>query len=398
MRKELVFMRIYIFLISFILFLNSCNDSQKIVPYLMPKEEFLFNLSQGDILNGINFLFIVDDSGSMANEKIKLATNITKVLEPVFKSYPNYNYNFFLTSMGVQGGPLLLNRDWVTNRCFTNENLPSDLITKNKFGDYISYRGQISKQELSCAVSENIQSSRSGGLEYFFHPIESIIKIAQQNPIFKSSLFDKDKFLILFFISDAGGGKYKRQVDLLQADIIQQQAIGDEMSNQLISKLNTLRQSFKNIRSYAVIPPLKKPTSYCSLDDSVKAAYNMAYLAPHHVYSLIKKTEGRGISICDNNWGNKLTDISENLLLALSKHRLYLEKIPQLGTIEVLFNNRKVEPDINTGWYLDKESLSINFGPDFDFSYYRFNYDSYKKDKVIIKYHPLNLEILQNSK
>ena len=164
------------------------------------------------------------------------------------------------------------------------------------------------------------------------------------------------------------------------------------MQKELLVLLNHLDVNEKNLRVYAVIPPKKKECD--DIDDSAKEG---GYTPPRHVFSLVEKVNGLSISICDTDWGEHLTDISEHLLQSIPTRTIYLEEIPQLGTIEVFFNGKKVPKDPETGWLLDIEKQAVYFGPDFDLAFYKKDSKNNIKDEVILKYKPMNLDVLQNS-
>ena len=376
-------------LVSFILFLIGCEDSQKITPYLKPKKEFKFNMSINDLISDINFLFIIDTSGSMAELNKSLSNNIQLFLNPILKNYPHYNYNFAITTMTpsqkfnfTDQRPLSLNFPVIRN-CQVD---PSVISRSSNIGHYLSYSSklfrQVSHQQLVCSLSSNIQLAEGfdGGDESFFQSIQYITEEADSQ--FKSSFFGKNKFLILFFISDAWEGV---DYDRLRKSQISNSA--DVIANKSFNGLKTLMGMGENIRSYAVI------LSEEAQDTCGEGSGGNDY--PLHVYSFIKKTKGLRLSICDSSWGSQLTDVSDDLLENLPTRALYLEEIPKVGTVEVFFNKKRVPKDLDTGWSLDIEKPVINFGSQFDVSYYRS--DTNSDDEVIVKYQPVNLNILQKS-
>ena len=75
-----------------------CDDNKTIIPYLKEKKELRVSFSEA-YTNDINFLFVIDISGSMRSLTKKLASNIRFFLEPIFEKYPYYNYRFAFTYM-----------------------------------------------------------------------------------------------------------------------------------------------------------------------------------------------------------------------------------------------------------------------------------------------------------
>ena len=376
-------------LFSFILFLIGCEDSQKITPYFKPKKEFKFNMSVSDLISEINFLFVIDTSGSMSSFNKHLSDNIQLFLNPILTNYPHYNYNFAITTMTpsqkfnfASQRPLYLNFPF-SRTCKVD---PSVISRSSNIGHYLSYSPKlfrkVSRQQLICSLALNIQSAEGfdGGDESFFQSIQYITEQADSQ--FKTRFFGKNKFLILFFISDAYEGV---DYDKLKKNQISNSA--DVIANKNFDGLKALMGMGENIRSYAVI------LSEEEKDTCGEGSGGDHY--PFHVYSFIERTKGLRLSICDNSWGNQLANVSDDLLESLPTRALYLKDIPRIGTIEVFFNKKRVPKDLDKGWFLDIEKPIINFGPEFDASYYRS--DTKSDDEVVVKYQPVNLNILQKS-
>ena len=219
------------FIIFFILFLSACGDNLKIVPDLLEKESFEFELLQVDLMTGINFLFIVDDSGSMDDQKKYFSDNIVKVLDPIFKAYPFYEYNFFIVSMGFnkRGDIFRINKKIIQEKC----NIKLDnLIKKSTLGSYISFKGQTSKKDIICAISQNIQGTEDLSEENFFKPFHYIIDNIESDFTLNSIFFSKDKLLVPFFISDSSGDDLGKHNDMILG--------GFEIFNNLIDRLSEL--------------------------------------------------------------------------------------------------------------------------------------------------------------
>ena len=379
--------------VSLLAFLIACDDNKSLTPYLQPEKEFKVEMSYDNFINSVSFLFVTDDSSSMNAEKKHLAENVSVVLEPLLRAYPYFNYNFAVTSMGLRKEYLKsfsIDLDLVQKKCSFN----SSLIRKSPIGPYFNYKkgsflGSLSN--LVCMVSWNIEAERKATNidENFFKPFEYIVNRIDFRVL--SEFFGKDKILVLFFISDAAGDDYEnrlrrhKKTPALITELMQK-----EFLDLLINRLNI---NEKNLRVYAVIPPEKKQDN-CSLDPS---AGGSEYKPPKHVFSLVEKMNGLKLSICDTNWGEYLKNISEHLLQSVPARTVYLEEIPQLKTIEVFFNGKKVPQNIETGWVLDIEKQTVSFGSDFDLAFYKRDSKANMKDEVMVKYKPMNLDILQNS-
>ena len=380
-----------IFLISFLFFLVfvfSCDDNKSLTPYLLPKKEYKTEVVYGSFINSVSFLFVTDDSGSMSTHKKYLAKNVALFLKPILEAHPYFNYNFALTSMGTREDSKLFHIDlsFVAGECSIE---PSLFIKNSQIGPYFSYKGGgiNTHSDMICLAASNIQANRNFADENFFEPLKYIAKKTDTE---LSNFFGKDKILIVFFISDAGGENYVGRLRGSKNISL----VAETMQKEALDWLKYHGTNEENIRAYAVIPPKKRDIG-CSLDDT--ATSGGAYTPPKHVYALVEKLNGLSISICDTQWGKHLTDVSKSLLQSIPAQTLYLEDIPQLGTIEVFFNNKKVPEDFEKGWFLDIEKQSVYFGPNFNLSYYKTDFTSNNKDKVVIKYKPMNLDTLQRS-
>ena len=317
-----------------------------------------------------------------------MADNITLFLEPLLDNYPHYNYNFAVTSAGIKENQLpflFVDAQFIESECSIS---PSLLTRNSQLGPYFSYEGssQISRSDLTCALSKNIEHKRNLGSENFFKPIQYIVEKADQK--FKSAFFGKEKILILFFISDAAGEEYIKRIAGKDPS-----ATARSMIDEVLKQLKKFKVKERNLRAYAVIPP-KQRNFGCNLDDTTRAA---GYIAPVHVHSLVEKMEGVSLSICDTAWGKYLTDVSDNLLQSIPSKTVYIEEVPKIETIEVFFNNKKVPENPDTGWSVEIEKLAIHFGPNFDLSYYKTDSKFNSADDVLVRYQPMNLDILQNS-
>ena len=377
-----------IFLISFLIFFISCDQSKSLTSYLLPETEFKTKIIHGSFINTVSFLFVIDDSGSMNDEKKYLAKNASLFLTPLLEARPYFNYNFAVTSMGVIGkDESLLYMDLQTIKSDCNLD-PSYAIRKSEIGSYFYYKGIDdikSYSDMVCLVSSNINGTRSNTYENYFKPIKYITD--KNDKKFYSDFFGQDKLLILFFISDASGDEFN---DKLRG--AKKETVAQNLSNELLSSLQIVGAIEKNIRAYAVAPP-KQPEPGCNLDDQV-ATNN----PPQHVFSFVERMKGLSTSICNSDWGQQLKDISNDLVQSIPmSYAIYLENIPELDTIEVFFNNKKVPQDFDKGWFLDIEKQAIYFGSTFNLSYYRQDIKFDAEDEVIIKYKPMNIDILQNS-
>ena len=369
----------------------SCDNHEKLTAYLKPFEEARFNISSDDFIHKISFMFFIDTSGSMAGFNNSLAGNIALVVEPILKNYPFYGYNFAITTMTPAENFTGKNPLFFTNnlklQCggadFSSLSRPSEI------GSYIRYfpsdpqHKKISRQELICALSENIRQAEgfNGAEESYFQSLSYIIQNADEDFIF--NFFGGDKLLVLFWISDA----YEFDYDKIRAKGLLN--FDEAVANQHLNLIQSMMGE-ENIRSYAVIADNRKgDTCGQEMVGTSPGKY------PFHLYNFIEKTNGLRISICDNYWGKQLTDVFKSLKSSLFNNVLYLDKIPHLETIEVFFNGQKIPKDIKKGWSFHPEDVSISIGSDFDFSQTASNQEEFDNSQITVKYHPVNIELLE---
>ena len=369
----------------FILFIfSSCENDKKLTAYLKPLTEDHFKIGANRFINDVSFLFIVDTSGSMSEFNTHLSENVKLFLDPIFANFPYFNYNFAITTMTPssefkKNHPLFFNNELI-KECGLNPSLFSHTVN---VGSYLSYSiddlQKFSYKQLVCIVSQSIKTAQGfdSATESFFQSISYIIDKADKK--FKHNFFGKDKFLILFFISDTWEGvDYNSIRDQFHA--------GDKIATDRLNKIQSVMGgSVGNIRSYAVVMDDRRK------DDCGEGNGGSDY--PFHLYSFIEKTQGLRISICDASWGKQLTDVFDDFRIAFFSRILYLEEVPQRETLEVFFDNKKVPKDTQTGWFFNPEGPSVVLGPQFDFYSY-FSGDSLEEAEVIVKYHPVNIEIL----
>ena len=385
-------MRKLFILLIFIFCVSSCDNHQKLTSYLQPVKEF--KLKVDDKINDINFLFIIDNSVSMGDFQETLAQNIKLFLEPIFLKFSYYNYSFAILTTTPppknNTSPVLF---LLPNSSYKNKyencdiKLPSSLFHSTNMGDYLNYSKenfqQLSSSDLVCVLANNIKAIGTGGStsESYFQSLAYLIKNSDEK--FRNQFFNKNKFLILFFISDNYSGvtynnMLKQGIDNA-ADILAEERL-KLLKNSSIGEL-------KHIRSYAAVLDNRKGDK-CGGDGGGGSPEKY----PFHLYKFIEKTGGLRISICESNWGLRLVNVFDDLNEQLYINILYLDEVPELETMEVFLNGKKVPKDINKGWSFNPEQLSITIG--FDFKYAPYLSENLKNE-FTVKYNPINIELLR---
>ena len=389
-------MRRIFFLIISCFIITSCDDNKKIIPFLKDKKEIKLSFLNQSFITNINFLFIIDASGSMDSLNLNLANNLNLFLEPILKEYPYYNYHFAFTTMSPKSGynldtkPLYLKKS--LDKCGYSENIK---FKNSNVGDYLQYSYEFSKKsdiyKLLCVLNSNIQSieGHDSGTESYFQSLDYILD--NSDPTFKKSFFGKNKILNLFFISDSWMGvTYKNNLSNRVQDTNIQ--VAEDLGNKYINKFRKLFDIQKNLRSYAVIHSAELSDN-C---DQSESTGNTPNNYPFHVYKFIEKTNGLRLSICDKDWGEKLGQVSDQFLSSFKLSEFFLDEFPKIDSIELYFNDRKIPNDFEEGWFFDSEKLTIKIGSKFNWSHYiSLTEKELSESELRILYHPMNLQILQ---
>ena len=364
----------------------SCNPSQKITSFVKPLRVVKNDSSYSLFSTDVNFLFVLDDSESM-NEHYKTMAENFKHFLPLIEEHPYYSYNFAVTTLASKSKyeeeqqlPLVLTNTRHLNDCVVDY---ESFLKKTSLGFYFHYESGVFKyynfDDLICLISRNISTLPQGdGNEYYFHSLNYILDWNSSED-FHSKFFSPEGFLIIIFVSDTVGGELISAYETVENEDKVNKEFILRGRGQLQKIIN--RKKKDNIKIYAIVPE-KDDTCGEGLE------YNWA---PVHVQSLALETKGKVFSICEKDWGKKLNIISNDLIQFVRQKEIFLDEVPLLSTIEVYFNNKKIPQSIKRGWYYDPEKVAIYISDGFNI------YDYLQQDgdnSYIIKYHPLNLEVL----
>ena len=392
-----------LFIFSFMVFiLSSCDNHEKLTAYFGPVKELQFPISVRKSITDINFLFFIDASSSMDEERENLSQNIKLLFEPVFKDYSHYNYNFAFTSLS----PLSYIRRLKKQAIFVEADKESacevgslKFSRKVNIGDYLSYSsqdlGKYMAEDLICVISHNIMEiDGDNSNEPFFDSFNYII--TESDLTFKTAFFGKNKILILFFISDAHGKddkRYKRLLALMDSV----DKASDVFAREQLQLLENISDKLSaNVRSYAVVVDDRRADECgeaVGSPGSSGSSFDLSY--PFHLYKFVERTNGLRFSICEDSWSQKLTRVFEDLRYTLRSDIWYINEFPKMDSIEVSLNNKKIPNDPKKGWFFDPFKLSLEIGPDFDFVSYIDKDHQYLDQKITVRYNPINIELLK---
>ena len=411
--KKNYFIQIISLALLSVLFLSACNYSHKFTAYMEP--QIVSNYESERLVNEIGVLFVIDVSGSMNVETKYLSQNISKLASLFKGNYSNYSFGITVLKNYNKHDPFsdilyTFPENFHNNICDFKAETVQGFIRESKIGSFFRFSSEdITKYDpanLFCILSKSINTglptmlSRSpnsaqyknktrGDIgvqsEYYFLPIQKALERLTpfQNDIAFQNFFGRNSYLTVIFISDAEGDGYSA---LLKERKIQnydtESVISAKYANDFYNEITSYKQSSKFSRFYGVIPVSIKE------DCDGQHSYEAQVFPPHHVLHLIKKTQGKFFPICDTEWGSHMDIISEDLDSFLQKNHFLLERIPKLDTVEVFYDGVKVENNVETGWYYNPETISINVNPNV------FNSNSKKsKFTLAIRYYPVNSEL-----
>ncbi len=416
----------------FILFLFACGKSPKLITTAKPLKKLVLEESY-QLIKNVNFLFVLDTSGSMKTFREDMTRNFQYFL-PIIKDYPHYEYNFAVTTMSpvkvfdnsiitpfYMMGKSNVNHSVGTNNVLESKSFkevckigPDRFLKTSHLGSYFQYKFSKAKsgdfKNFMCLLSHNINNAKGhqdGGDEWYFSALDFIMRT---DTGVRTPFFDNNGLLVILFLSDAvgdlaikgfkntslgnpyRGNPYRSQpnrqaiplnIDVKVAAIKKGIRYGLNQFNRLIDY-----KGDSNIRAYGVIPREPKESSSCG-----EATYGVDKVnTPVHVYNFIEKTSGKYFSICDgSNWGKDLTVISEDLKEILKIQNFFLEEVPLISTIKVFYNNNEIPNDLDKGWYYDPETISIKTGVHFTTNEFIGNKDNLEGFRI--EYHPLNPQL-----
>ena len=423
-RLYFIFMKKICIFLPFALFVSACDNREKLTAYLSSTTEVDLEVKTMDFIDEISFLFIIDNSGSMGVFNEILSENIKTFLRSLFVNYPHYNYNFAITqTLSRDSKGLIAEKNQKSgkkiervdkplffeeypNKCYLDT---SPFFVNTGIGPYLHHSFKdlqtVEQEDIICIISYNIQHLKNHGedVEPLFDSLSYIVEQSKEPPYleFRKQFFGQNKLLILFFLSDQWG-----QYDKMYYDKIQRISSPEEKKEEVIRKVKKVADSFsakqlkllqsvmgeswQNLRTYAVVLDNRR-SDRCGGEEGGITPDRY----PFHLYSLIEKTGGLRLSICDPSWGVQLKNIFDDLKKSLGFLFFYIDEVPKIDTIEVFLNNKKIPRDVKTGWSFDPENLSVNISPDFDYIDYRTGFDKDRNDQLNIKYQPFNIELLR---
>jgi len=404
----------HIFSIFLTLSLLSCGKTIKLIS--LAKSMKTIQTGANINFTNVSFLFVLDTSGSMSSVHSEMVRNFNYFL-PSIQEYPQYAYNFAVTTMSDVKGfsqiqrPLFIARSQDTlHKCGFDSSSP--VLRETYVGNYLHYEPHHFKNknnfdEFLCLFATTVDTITNygsygtyGGSEWYFSALDYLLKTKDIN--FKNHFFSKNNLLVIIFVSDAVGElaetkgygyfPFLKQVSnrsfLLNA--------GNIYGKNFFKSLVSYKQDHF-IKSYGVIP--RAPKQAYGETNCGEIHAGSIITDPAHVASFIQETGGQRFSICDGErWGEHLTVIAQELRKSLKIQDFIIPELPITDSIKVFYNDCEIPNHITQGWYYDPENVSISINSNLNLEESCSALDDKEEDAYRIQYHPLNPRMLSGDR
>jgi hypothetical protein len=261
----------------------------------------------------VDVLFVIDDSGSMYTHQKNLQDNVDLFTNGISTNkFVDYHIGVISTSDTFSstghGGGVLAGRTKIVDRATING---------------------------ASILKENIMVGISGsGFEKVFDPLH----MALTDPVLSTKnqgFYRPSAYLAVVIITDA-----EDQSEVFDAAKIHQ------------FLLDLKKGDSSKILTYGVVIPTNDPTD-CSRDE-----YNRP---PQRIEEFFSLTKAQFYSLCDPDYGTKLSRIGGDLVERIGR-RVLLDRRPIIETVEVTYGAQVILPDPETGWSYDATDNAIVLG------------------------------------
>ena len=299
-----------IVLLPFLIMMGCQSEpAEKNIPYEPPKKTDK-KLNDVSFNPAVDILFIVDDSGSMWSYQQKLADNAALFVERFFKTkFIDYHIGV-TTSSGYKGGKL---EEYEGFRYVSRETLGGDVILKNLMN--VGTSGSATEEFFSIHVDALSDSLLQGDNKGFYREDAKLAIFVLTDTEDQSTYTVQDAFEFLVDLKDGD----EKQLHYVTAFIEQSQA---GCSNE-------------------GTPPRK-----------LKA------MAEEH------KDRGYVFDLCQPDYGADLAQVAADLVRAVST--IYLEEVPDVTTIKVIYGDYEIPNDPEKGWVYSPEINALFLSPKID--------------------------------
>ena len=294
----------------------------------------------------VDILFVLDNSGSMADNNETLKLNISQFVSS-FTQNDDVDYQISTTTV-----------------------YDSDYFSRDSF---IKKYGEVQNGRLSAVITPdtsdhlekifNVEPANSGQApiyEELFSPVKAVLT--------NNKFIREDSLFVLVLVSDAETSDRDIAASELK-DLISKKSNDNFLTFAAISRSVDKDGCFKDFNSKGDIP--KNPV---------------------RVESFIEQTDGKTFSLCSKDFGEELTDFGLEIKKKLSTKSFKLKSQPDIKSLEVTMNGKLLAPDQEIGWTYDSDNklIKINDGVDFEgtalieINYKPINASDYINNRVVI--------------
>lgn len=316
---------------SSLLMLSACGSSQGTSYAILAGSES-FQQVQSLQNNKVDVLWVIDNSGSMADDQANVANNFSSFIQSF--STKGFDYQIAVTGTDAWRAPFLGNYDF------------SRFRTGSVVGGVGSGFHVITPTtpNLATVFGQNVQLGTSGsGDERAF----SSFRAAFDNPQ-NAGFIRPNSFLAVIILSDE---------DDFSADVVNRpdrdyNYPGLHTVQSYVDYLDTLTGSTDpNRRKYSV--------STISVLDAACQAQNTFSLVGTRYMQLATATKGQQMSLCSQNFGEDLRLLSSQIVKLTTQFNL--AKTPLLETLVVKINGSVIPRNAPGGYTYDATANSVVF-------------------------------------
>ncbi|MCB0365751.1 MAG: hypothetical protein H6624_01955 [Bdellovibrionaceae bacterium] len=335
-----------------------------------PPEVYVENQAVAEPTNNsfepkLDILFVIDDSQSMAPHQQRLAANINRFVEsfsvegfidfhigviPIWDSVRYGSMVKELSSSGqrnydpigelkplkapegqenlVQGiVPRYLSRDTFEDRNDFLNVLKETLLIG--YRPYCCTKTQIREIEAAAKKAGTEPKIEYSGPEYeeLFSPVVAALGAPERLQGPNQGFFRPGSQLVLVFMTDADDASPTISVDWFHDYLLGL----------------TRDRSGEKLSTYGILHPTSYPTSKACPKDPAKTAAKLE--------DFLAKTKGRVFNICSQNYGDELAKMGQEIRKkTLERFTIYLDRIPEEGTLLVKYGNVLLKEGENPGW------------------------------------------------
>lgn len=297
----------------------SAEFSANAIPVGEQKETFNFNDDGGG--SKVDVLFIVDNSGSMADEQARLSTGLNSFLGSIGR----IDWQIGITTTDVSNGPYGVQGSLVPFKGFGGK-----ILNKNVPNFENAFRSTVVRDEvLNC---DNVSIPCGSGDE---RPLQALVSAFGKRNTANSGFFRDGADLAVVILSDEDEGS--DGTDAIAATAV-------------ISAFNMVFGGGKKMSAFAIV--IEPGNTACFNAQAMNAGQYGT-----HASSLASLTGGVTGSICNTDYGPTLSSIG-NRVRDLVKH-VSLRYVPTPESVRVVITPE----DPSLTWTIDGSAIRFNKTP-----------------------------------